>query len=205
MLCHFLQEERASRDFRVLEIVSRRAADIMKDTLTYHFPTFPPARDYLTFELTGDTKTDKIKLDYARLRIREIEQTEDQIHGVNFHFGDSAKYGSLVKALDILFSENALTSIHAERDIWYIGPHPQDELKVITPAVMCGTSYYNKRINMDEETTGECRTLWLMISPYWPIAIFFIALVLCAVLFMLHRRPAPLKFVRVFAEARGRQ
>jgi hypothetical protein len=98
------------------------------------YPTYPPARDYLTFVLTGNAVRDKIKLDYAQLIIREIETTEELTHGVNFHFTDSAKYWSFVKALDILSQEKATHYIAEHRDIWFWAD-PTEEPEPMTSEV----------------------------------------------------------------------
>lgn len=84
---------------------------LYKDYMKAHpriFPVgYPPSRDYIGIHLTGDPVNDSVKLDFARTRVREILQQMDTIHGVHFHFGDSARYGTLIRVMDILQQERA--------------------------------------------------------------------------------------------------
>lgn len=68
---------------------------------------YPPPRDFVSINLTDDPIKDPVKLDFARIRIREILQEMDTIRGVHFHFGNGARYRTLIQVMDILQQERA--------------------------------------------------------------------------------------------------
>ncbi|MDJ1484133.1 hypothetical protein QNI16_26785 [Cytophagaceae bacterium YF14B1] len=88
------------------------------------FNPFQLKRNYTHITLTGDNETDKIKLDYSQIRIREIVQSKDSSNGVLFHFSDTAKYWTFVRALDICKIENISDYAPYKNDlcIYYIPP-----------------------------------------------------------------------------------
>jgi hypothetical protein len=203
LLYEALQKEKARHDYRVLEVFMFDPAELFNNRLNQQFYyAYPPLRDYLTLELTGDAIMDKVKLDYAQLRIREIENTGESIDGLNIHFADSAKYGSFVRAFDLLKRENATLYLAAKRDIWFWAA-PKPRISDARAAYFGGCVCYDQVI-VDPGTASQLEDLFYRFKPYWPISILFIALVLCAVRFMLPGGPASLKLVRVFAEMRGR-
>ena len=203
LLYKWCQKEQASRELRALEVTVTNPKELLTKPI-YGLTTFPPARDYLTLELTGNTVTDKIKLDYAQIRIHELETSADQIHGINIHFADSAKYRSVVKALDILLNKsNTIRCLWWKKDIWCLAPptQPADVPAPILP--FCGTSYMN-RILVEESVKGLTEGAIDLFKSYWPVLMIFSGLVLCAAYFILQLRPAPFKLMRVFSEARRR-
>jgi hypothetical protein len=183
-----LRQLQKGRDLRVMEITtSFKPTAMLRDTMyTQYYNTFPPTRDYLTFELTGDLSTDEIKLDSAQLRIREIEDTNDQTHGINFHFGDTAKYSALVRALDILTTEdiNGFYLLYG-RNLWYLGPRLPSKHHQVEPALICGTGFMR---NYPESDLNEMRMLSLW--GHWPLSVLFIALILLTGKFIKGLRPA---------------
>lgn len=81
---------------------------------------FPPARNYAEIYLTGNSETDRTKLDFAQVRIREILNEKDTLQGIYFHFGDKARYGSFIRALDMLRLEGAQTYIAMGTGLWFL-------------------------------------------------------------------------------------
>jgi hypothetical protein len=75
-------------------------------------------RNYLTIKLTGNKPEDKIKLDFYRLRIRELLNENDSINGVHLLFLDSVKYSIFIKALDIIEEEGMVYYIVFENNLW---------------------------------------------------------------------------------------
>lgn len=102
------------------------------------FNPFQVKRNFLHIKLSGDNKTDLIKLNHSQLIIRKIVQNKDSINGVFFHFSDTARYWTLVKALDICKIENINLYAPYKNDlcIYYI---PSDNI----PMFVCGTDSEN--------------------------------------------------------------
>lgn len=71
------------------------------------FPDGCPPRNYAHISLTGNEVTDEVKLDMARAGMRRILMEMDTIHGIHFHFGDSARYKTLIGLMDVLRQEKA--------------------------------------------------------------------------------------------------
>lgn len=69
--------------------------------------SFPPARSYTSIRFTGDAIKDRINLDFARIRVREILQEMDTVNGVHFHFGEGAQFQTLIHTMDLLRQERA--------------------------------------------------------------------------------------------------
>ena len=87
---------------------------------------FPPERKYLRINLDGKNEADnKIRLDFARLQIREMLKLRDTIGGVDFHFGSEAKYWTFINALDICQTENAPAYAPYKDDIYVINVIPK--------------------------------------------------------------------------------
>ena len=204
LLYDWCQNEQASRDLRVLEVTIPNPKEILPDRI-YGLTELPPERDYLTFELTGNAVTDKIKLDYAQIRIHEIGTGADQIHGINIHFTDATKYRSMIKAVDMLIQEklNILWLWH-KKDIWCFAIPPRTTDTPAPSLPFCGTRYIDC-IGFEEPQEGFMEDVASLFKSYWPMVIIFSGLMLCAAYFISRRRPAPLKLVRVFTEPRGRQ
>ena len=99
--------------------------------------SFPPKRNYIDINLTGNNQNDKIKLDFAQIRIREIVSQNDSANGLHFKFGDSSQYWTFVKAVDILRFEKAKTYMPLDNDLWFYH-FPPDTTSVNW---ICGTTY----------------------------------------------------------------
>lgn len=54
-----------------------------------------------------------------RVRIHKIAQERDTLNGVHFSFGDGAKFGLLIRTLDILRQERAQRYIIDSGEIWF--------------------------------------------------------------------------------------
>jgi hypothetical protein len=98
---------------------------------------FPPKRNYLDINLTGDNQNDKIKLDFAQIRVREILLQNDTANGLRFKFGNSSQYWTFVNAIDILRFEKAKTYMPLDNDLWFYHFTPDTTLV----NWICGTTY----------------------------------------------------------------
>jgi hypothetical protein len=86
---------------------------------TIYSKPYTELRNYQEIHFTGETKTDDIKLNFARVRISEIIQQQDTLNGIHFSFVDSTKFSNLIQALDILRKERAERYIIDNGEIWF--------------------------------------------------------------------------------------
>ena len=66
-----------------------------------------PPRQYLVVTFTGDTATDRIKMNFGRLYVRDMLRSKDTVHAIDFHFGDSSRYSTFVGVLSICWEKDA--------------------------------------------------------------------------------------------------
>lgn len=89
----------------------------------YQVP-FQELRNYTEVHLKGEPASDNIKLDFARIRIREITQEQDTVNGIRFTFGDRATYSTFIRSLDVLNQERAEQWILDNGEIWFLRALP---------------------------------------------------------------------------------
>jgi len=77
-----------------------------------------PRRDYVSITLNANTDENKIKLDYARLLMREHKINHDTIHGIHFHFDTTSHYEALVEIQNILLKEKIEHYLMYPTEIW---------------------------------------------------------------------------------------
>ncbi|MBE7171954.1 MAG: hypothetical protein INR73_15305 [Williamsia sp.] len=133
-----------------------------------------PKRNFTDIFLTGNTKWDKIKLDFARIRIREVLSANDSLNGIHFQFGGNSRYWSFLKAVDILRTEGAKRYVPLDKDLWFFHVPPDTTIKDMA----CGTSYYATVYNEEEYTPWWSKTLNVVIHVWgssWEIISAFIA------------------------------
>jgi len=82
-------------------------------------------RKFIDINLNGTDQNDKTKLEFAQLKIREINATNDTIRGVHFSFGDSTKFWVLFHSLEILKTERAERFIMNADNIWFFYASPE--------------------------------------------------------------------------------
>jgi hypothetical protein len=116
MLCFFYFNNHHVFDIRVREVVFCNP-ELYKSNPDIYVENYPK-REYVDINLTGDDREDKIKLNYAQLKIRELVLSKDSIKGVHFHFDDKAKYWTLIRAFDICEIENEKNYLPYQNDIW---------------------------------------------------------------------------------------
>jgi hypothetical protein len=146
---------------------------------------FPPKRDYIDINLTGDNQTDKIKLDFAQIRIREMLTQNDSINGLHFKFEQSAQYWTFIKAVDILELENASTYMAMNNDLWFY-QFPPDKTIINW---ICGTLfsddviYLKPKVSWWTQAITFTNAIW---KSSWQIVLAFAGFLF--VIFMLWRR-----------------
>jgi hypothetical protein len=98
LFIYFANREISSRTVGVIPIVvantnlPKKFPDLFKD----YKGAFPPNRHYVDIILTGNEKTDRAKLDFAQVKIRETLAANDSINGLHFHFSGSSRYWTFV-------------------------------------------------------------------------------------------------------------
>jgi hypothetical protein len=93
---------------------------------------FLNSKKFKVVNLTGDSVSDKAKLNIAQKSVKQIILTKDSIKGMKFHFDKKAQYWSYIKVLDILRIANATNYILYKNDIWFANPRipkPDKNLK----------------------------------------------------------------------------
>lgn len=102
---------------------------------------FPPVRQYQVLTMTGNKEDDEAKLDLMQTVLREMLAMNDTINGLRIHFTDTARYESLVHALEICNLEGGVTYLPYENDLWIITMNRTSALQHCLPISygMCGT------------------------------------------------------------------
>ncbi|MEA9412692.1 hypothetical protein [Flavobacterium sp. PL02] len=77
------------------------------------------SKKFTAVNLTGNSTSDKAKLNAAEKRIKELIATKDSINGIKFHFEDKSEYWSFIKVLEILETQNAKFYVPYKNDIWF--------------------------------------------------------------------------------------
>lgn len=85
---------------------------------------FLESKTYETINFTG-AKDDIEKLIQARKKVKQLILTEDQQHGVKFHFGQKSTYNTFVETINILIEEQAKVYIPYKNDIFFVNPKKQ--------------------------------------------------------------------------------
>lgn len=83
-----------------------------------------PGRHYEEITFTGENRLDKIKLDFAHIRVKEILRRKDTLHGLHFRFEQDAEYWTFIKSIDILKFEGARHFWPVDREIWFFYLRP---------------------------------------------------------------------------------
>jgi hypothetical protein len=122
---------------------------------------YPPKRNYTDIVFTGIAKDDKIKLQFARIRIREILLLADTVNGLNFLFTENCRYETFISTLDMLRVEEAKYYLPVVNHIWFFHEPPiieTDSLK-ITP-IGCGFVPVEHRISWGTKVWRNVVHVW---------------------------------------------
>lgn len=112
-----------------------------------------PKRNYIEIDLTGNENDDNIRLNFAELEIRQFVKIQDTINGIRFHFDDTAKYWTLIRAIDICNSEGANIYNFYGNDMWVFNlPKPKQTGIAIEP-MFCGLMQIKPKPNMLLDTS----------------------------------------------------
>ncbi len=104
-----------------------------------------PERKYLKLELTRNTDSSEIVLNFGEMLIRKIIAERDTLNAVNFVFHDDCKYETLVSALNICLINNVpcyFLSIDG-LVMYYAAPYVVDtSTNNYQNTISCGTKPY---------------------------------------------------------------
>lgn len=92
------------------------------------FPYYPkeshPKRVYTNIFLTGNNKTDSVKLVFGQTLMREQKLYNDKVHGVRFIFNAKSELSVLINILDICYREKPNSFVLDENDFWIFNAEP---------------------------------------------------------------------------------
>jgi hypothetical protein len=142
---------------------------------TPYTQVFPlPSKNYTVVTLTGDASEDHIKIQYAKLLLKEMVHQFDTTRGVRIHFSDTAKYESFIKILDFCSQQDALGYAPHENDFWIFNRFKNEEEK---KRRWFGSCIVFTPINTDEEKDEMAWVnAYTFEKKFWPLAVLFITL-----------------------------
>lgn len=127
----FVNSSRKSTVYRDLEVIMinkekmiQYYEEFKKENPSIPVQAFPAKRTFEDINITGIPGDDEVKLAYSQIRIREMLQQKNIEIAIRYKFGDGAKFGAFVKALDIINIEK-VTHYLVESDniaVYYIPP-----------------------------------------------------------------------------------
>jgi hypothetical protein len=171
------------KDERILEVIF--AAKYRPEFKNYPVARFDTSflsnprtkRNYLDIRLNGDEKEDKIKLDFFRLRIREMIKSNDTVNGTHLLFVDSAKYGTFVQALNICKKEGLMRYAPFENDLWVLQINYDKATIERVKQRRKEIEEKNREELLNRKITGWTWIDWLnSIKKTWPIYLILIGL-----------------------------
>jgi hypothetical protein len=177
----FLVWSRKQFDKKQLTVLSIILADTnqfkkhpeMFDTLNNEFP---PKRNYLDICYTGNNIDDKIKLDFARLQIKDYVTKMDYQNGIRFKFGDSCEYWTFIKTVDALKDEGAKTFMPIDNDIWFFNIKPDTTIQPLNyDCLLCDdVIYIEPEITLWTIFFAKLKIIW---KNSWAIIVAFCSFV----------------------------
>jgi hypothetical protein len=133
-----------------------------------------PSRNYTLINLTGEAADDNIKIQYAKLLVKEMVHQFDTTRGVRIHFADTAKYESFIEVLDFCSQQDALGYAPHENDFWIFNRFKGEEEKNLG---WLGSCIVYTPINTGEEKNEMAWAYaYTFDKKFWPLAVLFITL-----------------------------
>ena len=140
------------------------------------------SKKYFIVNFTGDNKTDKLKIENAKILIEKIIITKDSIQGVKFNFTKS-EYWTFIKILDILSKNNAQLFSVYNNELWFANPQIRT-FETITKNMNsnrnymnCGTQYVNNKVQDEENYKIENIGIREIIKNYYPSIIAYLLMI----------------------------
>jgi hypothetical protein len=137
---------------------------------------FPPSKDYIDINLTGDTLTDKVKIEYAKVLLDEMVTLFDTTRGVHFVFTDTAKYESFVEILNFCSQQDALAYAPHGSDFWIFNRFKSQEQKEY---MRFGHCTFRDPLNVPEVKHNFAWAIAYGVDyRFWPVGLLFILLII---------------------------
>jgi hypothetical protein len=136
----------------------------------------PPDYDNLCITLDGDDDNDRVKLEYARLTLRQIIAEKDTAKGVYFKFASTSKYGAFVRAITFCKLEKADFFITLKNDIqaYCRKPEPQTDRTIVVFMQNCIMESEEAKIQKEKAAqTIRDQQENTFIAGFWPVWLFF--------------------------------
>lgn len=158
----------------------------------YSFKIYPK-RNFIDINITSNNLENKIKLDFARLEIRNLISTQDTTKGVHFHFDEQSKYWTFIRAIDICKIEKANVFVAKENDLWIFNfvPRPKPKAEEIT-AIMCGTGRMNYSIEKSQEAVAKEKQekinyVFGLAKQFWLSGLLFILMTMLTIIKLIRK------------------
>jgi hypothetical protein len=180
--CWFAEVEIRQSTIRTIPIVWADTAFMNKEDVVFSSFNghFPPIRNYTDIVITGNQLDDETKLAFAQIRIREILNAGDSVNGLHFIFGDNAKYGSFVGAVDKLRVEGAKTYMPMDNHLWFYHFPPNPTVKLLEyDCLLCDdVIHFNQEISWWTHTKAITVNGW---KSSWKIIVLYCSFVVCII------------------------
>jgi hypothetical protein len=140
----------------------------------------PSRRKYIDITLNGNKFDDEAKINFFRVRAREIVRNRDTDNGAHLIFGDGSKYGSFVKILNYFRIDSIPNYAPFENHLWVL----------YTQGSEIRYRERIKKINEEIKKQNDNRTMKTDLSfidklkyfkTLWPILIMLILLILFSI------------------------
>ncbi len=151
ILCYYFQFTKSPKEQRILEVTMWNPRD------TVEYPQFGnPLKfvndKFIKIKLNGEA-SDKIKLEFTQLVIRDLVKQDFSTEGIELIFDQNANYSSLIKIYNLCEIEGALRYCHFKNKFW-VFKHPlTKKMASITP--ICGTSAFQSNKFTTTEKDSE--------------------------------------------------
>jgi uncharacterized protein YktA (UPF0223 family) len=162
----YLKSIDAFTHYGSIDLYAWNGKDFKKETIQ-----FLNSKKFKIINLTGDSVSDKKKLNIAQKEIKKIISTKDSIRGIKFHFEKKSEYWSYVRVIEILEIENAKVYLPYKNDIWFANPRePKKKIKTF----VCGTRYSTIYIDKTESKIKWQEIIEVLKKYYLPIIAYIL-------------------------------
>jgi hypothetical protein len=144
-------------------------------------------RIYTDINLTDNDDENKVKLDFARLAIRQLIATNDTVRGIHFHFDDNSKYWVFIRALDICAIEKAKFYVAKDNDMWVFNFIPKPIPTEKAHYFFCGTGLMTKVINIDKTGVEATIDNIMTLAKKFPLPVLLFGMMIFLVTKRIHK------------------
>lgn len=146
------------------------------DTTRVHYDEyFLPRRNYINIVFSGNVHTDRIKLDFVQIAMREIITGNDTSNALHFVFTDNSRYETVIGLLDKLRIEDAKYYFLYNKDAWFF--HRQPETKPLEyECLLCNdVVVVQPKISWWTKTKEKLSVVW---TSSWQLVVLFLCFII---------------------------